>query len=207
MNQFLQRLQSIKKIKLAEYTQFLVLQEKNSLESLESQVAQLQATIDRTSRTAKSQREAKNAFDSEIQARFALETHRQALLQLFWHEISVKHFEKESVIKNWLTEQLNKLTEQGLLTEGEVRAGSSYDLLKKSTLPKSVSVKKDSAISEHGFVFEGKNNLVDCLVSTYLAEKYKAHRADLYAIAFSADKVEKTENGLESKKKNTPKIK
>jgi hypothetical protein len=185
MNDFLQRLQIIKKEKLADYRQFLALQEKSTLESLESQVAQLQATIERTTRTAKNQREAKKAFDSQIQKRFALETHKQALLALFWNEVSAKHFEKDSVVKKWLAEQIEELSSQGIFTDGEVRAGSSYEILKKIALPKSVSLKKDASITEHGFVFESKNNFVDSLLSTYLAEVYRAHRVDLYQIAFT----------------------
>jgi len=204
MNQFLQRLQSIKKEKLAEFTQFLVLQEKTTLESLESQVAQLQATIERTARTAKVQKEAKKAFDSQIQERFALETHKQALLTLFWNEISSKHFEKDSVVKKWLSEQVDELITQGVLIAGEIRAGASHDALKKITLPKSVSLKKDASITEHGFVFESKDNFVDCLLSTYLAEKYKAHRADLYQKAFSSDSSDEV---TETKKKSTSKKK
>jgi hypothetical protein len=204
MNQFLQRLQSIKSEKLAEFTQFLVLQEKSSLESLETQVAQLQATIGRTARTAKTQREAKKAFDTQIQERFALETHKQALLALFWNEISAKHFEKDSIVKKWLTEQIEELSTQGVFADGELRAGASYEVLKKISLPKSISLKKDASITEHGFVLESKDTIVDCLLSTYLSEKYKAHRADLYLKAFSSDSSDELS---ETKKKSAPKKK
>lgn len=202
MNQFLQRLQTIKKEKLADYTQFLALQEKSTLESLESQVAQLQATIERTARTAQSQREAKKAFDTQIQERFALETHKQALLALFWNEISAKHFEKDNVVKKWLAEQIDELATNDIFADGEVRAGASHDILKKMKLPKSVSLKKDASITEHGFVFKSKDNIIDSLLSTYLAETYRAHRADLYRTAFSTGSSA-VEAG--SKKKSAPK--
>lgn len=192
MSQFLQRLQKIKQEKIAQYKAELVAAEATQLQSLISQVEQLRLKNERTQKTRSMQAESRRVFEIEMRERFLLENQRQRLLSLFWDDVTTRHFKKSEYVTHWLKQHIDAVKEMSV--GGVMYAGESYSAIKKMTLPKNISLEKDTSLAKiKGFIFKAETVQVDSTLPTFLADLYTHNQSFLYQTAFESSSKKRAE--------------
>ena len=186
MTEFIAHLTKLKKQRLKQLEQELILENQKQLQQLSQQLDAAKKTYSDTKTKLINQAISKLTFSLSQEAKFAKTNKQLQLLTDLWQKTTTDFFSQEKNLHAWLDLGLAQIQGQS----GTLKVSVSHSYLAKKIKSSDIKLEKsDQLKTDPGFLFETASTTFDFTLENFLNQTLSNHKATLFANLFAQPKI------------------